>query len=181
MSTNNLIKQIENISITDESLDSSLTNFYSDNSTKVELQVQQDKQDTNNYINLKKNFFVTKIKLNYYQLWCIFGQIPIVHDKGKCKYEWIIKQENSNRIFSIYDWNNKSNLVNTKQWYIRTNTSDDPSDFLEILSNALECYNRFYKYSVENESFSNDNKAIHKILQELKEEFIKHKYILECI
>lgn len=99
-----------------------------------------------------KKFFITKINLNFYQLWYMFGQTPFIHTKGKCKYEWIIRQENTNRIFSIYDWNNKNKLVNTTQWYIRSNMQGDSSDFFETLTNAIECYNLYYKHLIENKS-----------------------------
>jgi hypothetical protein len=126
---NKLIEQLKNISL-------NKSKFY------VECtRVQHDKK-----------FFITKIRLNFYQLWSIFGQIPIIHTKGKCKYEWIIRQENSNRIFSIFDWNNKNKLMDTTQWYIRSNMPDDCSDFLETLADAIECYNLYYKHQIENET-----------------------------
>lgn len=123
--TDHLIKQMENsLHLTD----SYKSQFY------IEDTYEPDKK-----------FFITKISLNFYQLWCIFGQIPFIHTKGKCKYEWIIRQENTNRIFSIYDWNNKNKLINTTQWYIRSNMPDDSSDFLQVLTDAIECYNLYYK------------------------------------
>ena len=174
MSTENLIKRIEKISI-ENKVESEINVFYIDNEYESP--------------NEPKKFFITKIRLNFYQLWCMFGQIPVIHTKGKCKYEWIIKQENSDRIFSIYDWNNKSDLLNTKQWYIRSNTQDDPSDFLEVLSDAIECYNKYYKHHMENSNFMNDDDIeidedsdeLSDVLKQIKNNFIYHKYILQTL
>lgn len=185
MSTENLIKRIEKISIENIVESESVINrFYIDN-------------EFNESPNKPKKFFITKIRLNFYQLWCMFGQIPVIHTKGKCKYEWIIKQENSDRIFSIYDWNNKSDLLNTKQWYIRSNTQDDPSDFLEVLSDAIECYNKYYKHHMEHSNFMNDDEnfdietrdietsenfdELSDALKQIKNNFIYHKYILQTL
>lgn len=175
--TENLIKKIEKLQIKNKVVESEHeTNvFYIDN----ELNASGPKK-----------FFITKIKLHFSQLWCMFGQIPIIHTRGKCKYEWVIKQENSDRIFSIYDWNNKSDLMHTTQWYIRSNSPDDPSDFLKILSDAIECYNIYYKHHIENNNFMNndadedvmsedDDYIVSEVLKQIKNNFIYHKSILQ--
>lgn len=127
-----------------------------------------------------KKFFIIKINLNFYQLWCMFGQIPFIHTKGKCKYEWIIRQGNSNRIFSIYDWNNKNKLMNTTQWYIRSNMPGDCSDFLKTLSDAIECYNLYYKHIIEkNSSYIVDE--IDQVAYEIKHNLTKHLDLLQTL
>jgi len=162
--TDNLIKQVENIS-----LDQSQCQFYVENTYDPD-----------------KKFFIMKISLNFYQLWSILGQIPFIHKNGRCKYEWIIRQGNSNRIFSIYDWNNKNKLLNTTQWYIRSNMPGDSSEFLKTLSDAIECYNLYYKHQMENnlhDTLPELETDIHffQILHEIKHNFIKHFSLLQTL
>ena len=155
--TDNLIEQIESISLNQ-------SEFYV--------------EETSTLVSQDKKFFITKIRLNFYQLWSMFRQIPFIHTNGKCKYEWIIRQENSNRIFSIYDWNNKNKLIDTTQWYIRSNTPDC-TDFLKTLSDAIECYNLYYKHQIENNIFDND--TLDPVVYEIKHNFIKHLSLLQTL
>lgn len=157
--TDNLIKQMENsLHLTDPYK----SQFYIDDIYESD-----------------KKFFITKINLDFYQLWYMFGQIPFIHTKGKCKYEWIIRQENTNRIFSIYDRNNKNKLMNTTQWYIRSNMPDDSSDFLQVLTDAIECYNLYYKHLTENKS--SDYISDDTVDQEAERESLEHLSFLESL
>jgi len=165
--TDILIKQIETISINEPE-----PVFYVDNED----------------LNPDKKFFITKIRLDFYQLWCIFGEIPIIHKRGKCKYEWIVRQKNSNRIFSIYDWNNKNKLMNTTQWYIRSNIQGDTGDFLKTLSDAIECYNLYYKDRIEKKTFDEPicdldehSDIVDQVLHEIKNTFIENLSLLKSL
>lgn len=135
-----------------------------------------------------KKFFITKIRLDFQQLWCMFGEIPIIHKRGKCKYEWVIHQTNSNRIFSIYDWNNKNDLMHTTQWYIRSNMPGDSSLFLKTLSEAIECYNTFYKHKIHtlyesslNENTNENEKLVNEVLSDIKQNFMQNIDLLQTL
>ena len=110
-----------------------------------------------NSLEIDNNYFITSVNLNFYQMWCMFNTMPVIYKSGKCKYEWKFKKENTDVVFCIYDWNNKNSLLRTKKWYIGSNTEDKVqiAEFLKILCDAVECYNKYYK-CVEENVFTNN-------------------------
>jgi hypothetical protein len=151
------IKSFENISIS--------TPFYIDNN-----------------LDIKENYFITSVNLNFYQIWSIFNEIPIIYKNGKCKYEWRFQQNQGEPIFCIYDWNNPNSLLQTKKWYIGSNTNNEEknSEFLKNLCDAIECYNLYYK-SIENHIFTSKDPVVHKRLQQIKYSIVKHKELLKSL
>lgn len=135
-----------------------------------------------NSLEISENYFITSVNLNFYQIWSIFNEIPIIHKNGKCKYEWRFQQNPREPIFCIYDWNNPKTLLQTKKWYIGSNVKDDEkiSNFLKNLCDAVECYNIYYK-SIENHIFTNRDPIINKRLQQIKLSIIKYRELLKSL
>ena len=132
-----------------------------------------------NSLEIDNNYFITSVNLNFYQMWCMFNTMPVIYKSGKCKYEWKFKKENTDVVFCIYDWNNKNSLLRTKKWYIGSNTEDKVqiAEFLKILCDAVECYNKYYK-CVEENVFTNNEPLVNNCLQEIKRELIKNEHLL---
>ena len=91
-----------------------------------------------------------------------------------------MQQQNSEAL------NNKNKLLNTTQWYIRSNMPGDSSEFLKTLSDAIECYNLYYKHQMENnlhDTLPELETDIHffQILHEIKHNFIKHFSLLQTL
>jgi hypothetical protein len=136
-----------------------------------------------NSLEISENYFITSVNLNFYQIWSIFNEIPIIHKNGKCKYEWRFQQKPGEPIFCIYDWNNPKTLLQTKKWYIGSNVKDDEkiSNFLKNLCDAVECYNIYYK-CIENHIFTNSSDPIvNKRLQQIKLSIIKYRELLKSL
>jgi hypothetical protein len=135
-----------------------------------------------NNLDIKENYFITSVNLNFYKIWSIFNEIPILHKNGKCKYEWRFQQNQGEPIFCIYDWNNPNSLLQTKKWYIGSNTNNEEknSEFLKNLCDAIECYNIYYK-SIENHIFTSKDPVVHKRLQQIKYSIVKHKELLKSL
>lgn len=128
-------------------------------------------------------YFVTRVQLNFYQIWSIFNTLPIVTTSGKCKYEWRFVSKNKKHIFTICDWNNDKSFLKTKTWHILSNTLDDDivGLFIKTLCDALECYNKFYKISIEARDFTSENSVVHTCLQNIKISLIQNKDVLKNI
>lgn len=150
------------------------------------LEMIDIKEDTpcfllNNDIIANELYFVTKVKLNFYQVWSLFNKLPNVYEYGKCKYEWKFTSKNNDYVFVICDWNNDKSLLQTNTWNILSNTLDDDiiSKFLKNLCDALECYNEYYKESIESHTFTSENPIINTCLQEIKKTLVENKDILK--
>jgi hypothetical protein len=124
--------------------------------------------------------FVAKIHLNFYQIWSMFMQLPCVYKSGKCKYEWKLKHTTSDVVMSIYDWNNKNRLLDTKVWYIGCSINDKKviGEFLGVLCEAIECYNFYYKNPIETKTFKSDIEKVNDALFDIKKSLIENKHIL---
>lgn len=136
-----------------------------------------------NTLEINENYFITSVNLNFYQIWAIFNTLPLIHTSGKCKYEWRFQKSKNEPIFCIYDWNNSKSLLQTKKWYIGSNTNDHDkiSEFLKLLCDAIECYNLYYK-CIEKHIFINDKDTlIHKRLQEIKSSIIHNRELLKTL
>lgn len=123
--------------------------------------------------------FVAKVQLSFYQIWSMFMEMPVVKS-GKCKYEWKFSHVKTGAVFSIYDWNNKNSLVQTKTWYIGTTSDDNQvvSEFLSVLCQAIECYNKYYKTPIEKRTFTSDDPRIQDALDQFRRSITEHKNIL---
>jgi len=135
-----------------------------------------------NTLDISENYFITSVNLNFYQIWSLFNELPIIHKNGKCKYEWRFQQKPGYPIFCIYDWKNPKSLLQTKKWYIGSNTQDEEknSEFLKNLCDAIECYNIHYK-CIENHVFTNDDPIVHKRLQQIKYSIVKYRELLKSL
>lgn len=135
------------------------------------------------YAKVNNKYMITKVNLNFYQIWTLFREMPCIYDGGKCKYEWKFRQKNTDVIFSIYDWNNNTRLLDTVKWYIGCNVNDEfvISKFLECLCNSIECYNKYYKVAVDTRCWQSDVPTVNDILQKMKVFLIENSDLLEVI
>jgi hypothetical protein len=130
-----------------------------------------------NTLDSNHSYFVAKVQINFYQMWSMFREIPRVYESGKCKYEWNFSHIKTGAVFSIYDWNNRNNLLSTKTWYIGCNVNDKvlTSEFLSVLCEAIECYNKYYKVPIETKTFSSNIPEVHDALQDIKQSIYNNK------
>ena len=128
-------------------------------------------------------YFITDVRLNFYELWAIFREIPNVNDDKKIKYSWTFTDKNNGIIFVLCDWNNEKKLLQTRNWRILSNTLNDKivSKFLNTLCSALECYNKYYKSNIESRDFSSDNQEVNRCLQDIKMSLIVNREILKSL
>ena len=125
---------------------------------------------------------IKKIEMNFYQLWCLLGELPILRTGGKSKFEYrFIRPDLPNVIFTIYDYNNKNNFLNTNVWYLASTTDDKiiNKEFLKTFLDGINCYNLFYKEKIEKRDFSSDDSVIHKNLQKIKNELLKNRDLIK--
>ena len=146
--------------------------------TQTKTQTQKFFLDNN--VDTNHSYFIAKVNLNFYQLWSIFKELPCVYQAGKCKYEWKFCHVDSDAVFSVYDWNNNNNLLNTKKWYVGCNRNDKVlvSEFLKVLCDAIECYNKYYKTAIETKTFSSKIPIVNDALQDIKTHLIINRDIL---
>ncbi len=130
-----------------------------------------------NDLDTNHQYFVAKVHLNFYQIWSMFMILPCVYNSGKCKYEWKLKHTKSDVVISIYDWNNKNRLLDTKVWYIGCSVNDKKviGEFLGVLCQAIECYNFYYKKSIETKTFKSEIEKVNEALQDIKNSLIENK------
>ncbi len=128
-------------------------------------------------------YFITDVCLNFYELWTIFREIPTINKDDKIKYSWTFTDKDEKYVFVLCDWKNDKKLLQTRKWRILSNTLNDTivSKFLKTLCDALECYNKYYKYSVESHDFRSDNKEVNRCLQDIKVSLVKNKEILKSL
>jgi hypothetical protein len=133
--------------------------------------------------NLKNDccYFVAKVQLSFYQLWSMFSELPCVYESKTCKYEWKFVHVRTGAVFSIYDWKNKNTLLNTKTWYIGGSVNDKEivNEFLMVLCDAIECYNRYYKVPIETKTFKSDIVEVQNGLNSIKRSIVDNREILK--
>ncbi len=138
-----------------------------------------------NHVSYTKNEMkmITKIDINFYQLWSLLGELPILQ-KGHSKYEWrFIRKDLPNVIFRIYDYNNKNNFLNTKVWYLGSTTQCKVhnEEFLDTFLNGITCYNTYYRRGIESRDFTSDIQIVHQNLQKIKRELIEYRDLIKAI
>jgi hypothetical protein len=128
-------------------------------------------------------YFITDVCLNFYELWTIFREIPNINNDKKIKYSWNFISKDEKYIFVLCDWNNDKKLLQTRNWRILSNIVDEVivSRFLKTLCDALECYIKYYKSSIESRDFNSDNKEVNRCLQEIKRSLIENREILKTL
>lgn len=127
-------------------------------------------------------YFITDVCLNFYELWAILREIPNINN-DKIKYSWTFTDKENGFVFVLCDWKNENKLLHTRHWRILSNTLNDTivSKFLKTLCNALECYNKYYKRSIESRDFSSDNQEVNRCLQDIKLSLIVNREILKSL
>ncbi|NBP00071.1 MAG: hypothetical protein EBU90_08055 [Proteobacteria bacterium] len=131
---------------------------------------------------------VTKIRLNFYQLWSMFGTLPVVYEKGKSGYLsegtrfYEYKIQGPTALFTVYAWNMKGTFLQENQWYIGSTAQDsnDTKAFLEYLYEALECYSLYYK-GIERHIFESEHPEVDCHLKLIKRELIEHRELLKTL
>ena len=131
---------------------------------------------------------VTKIRLNFYQLWSMFGTLPVVYEKGKSGYLsegtrfYEYKIQGPTAMFTIYAWNMKGTFLQENQWNIGSTAHDsnDTKAFLEHLYEALECYSLYYK-GMERHIFESEHPEVDYHLKLIKRELIEHREMLKTL
>lgn len=125
-----------------------------------------------------KFHFVTDVMLDFFQVWSMFNKIPMVNKK---KYEWRFTTTKNSDVVFILCAKDKVNFINTKNWRILTNVKDNEiiDHFLATLCEALECYNTYYKESIETRVFTSADPLINTCLQQIKSSIIKNSDILK--
>ena len=130
--------------------------------------------------------FITKIKLNFYQLWCMFGEVPCVYNCGKTGlidlpfYEYKIRSPKA--VFRIYAWREKNGFLNTSNWNIGSNTQDavEIQNFLEHLFSAISFYSEHYK-CIEKKIFRSDNPVVDQRLKGIRNELLQWRDVLSSM
>ena len=145
------------------------------------LQKYEAKFYLDNDLDSNHSYFVAKVHLNFYQMWTIFRVLPCVYESGKSKYEWKFKHVSSDTVISIYDWNNKDSLLNTKLWYIGSSSNDKKivGEFLSVLCDAIQTYNVYYKQPIEEKTFTSNNQDVDKELKVIKRSLVEKREILK--
>lgn len=160
-------------------------NSLTDNISKMDIDDSKSNQTfiLDNSLNNDCCYFVVKVQLSFYQLWSMFSELPCVYQSKKCKYEWKFLHVNTGAVFSIYDWNNKENLLNTKTWYIGASVNDKAliNEFLMVLCDAIECYNKFYKTPIETKTFSSDIKEVQNALDSIRKSIVEKRDLLKSL
>lgn len=135
-----------------------------------------------NSIDTNHQCFITKIKINFYQLFTLFRELPTVYESGKCKYEWKFTDITGTHTYSIYDWNNKNKLINTTEWYIGANSLGKQSinNFLKVLCDAMKYYHTYYK-CIEKNIFNSNIPNIDFDLKQLHQDIVLHKETLKIL
>ncbi len=133
------------------------------------------KYTVQNDVNTSNCVQVTTIDLNFYQLWCLFGQYPKVYNNGKTGYlnglklyEYAIVSSRGN-VYTIYAWGTK--ILDVKRWMIASDCREQTEiqNFLENLFEALKCYSKYYR-SIEHSVFESEFPEIDAHMKELESE-----------
>ena len=139
--------------------------------------------EINQEVQVGSLYYITEVKLNFYQIWALFNTLPVVNLSGKCKYEWRFTNKENDDVFVICDWKNDKSLLQVKKWSILSTTLDDVKigKFLKNLCDALECYNRYYKQGIESHTFISENPMVNSCLQDIKRSLFDNKEILKTL
>jgi len=138
--------------------------------------------------------YIKKIDMHFYQLWCLLGELPIlkhtgtfneddVRRQGKTKYEWrFVRKDIPNVIFTIYDYNNKNNFLNTNVWYLASTTQCKVhnKEFVDTFIGGIQCYDMYYK-GIETRDFTSDIPIVHQNLQRIRSELIEKRDLIKWI
>jgi hypothetical protein len=128
---------------------------------------------------------VMKIRLNFYQLWAMFNQLPVVYEKicedGEIRkyYEYRIKGDND--IYIIYGYGSEG-FLKLREWNIgsTTNNKNEIEKFLRHLEKALKMYNEYYK-GIERHDFTSDNTDINEHMSIIKNGLLKYRETLKYL
>lgn len=193
---NNLIAKMENCQLQSKVKSNTKTKNSTDilseylSDLNLETQIVESDYVLDQSLEVTNAVNVTSIRLNFYQLWCMFGTLPVVHEKGKSGYmsegtrfyEYIIQGPTA--IFTLYAWNinKKGTFLQENEWYVGTTAkdSDDIKAFLEHLYKALECYSLYYK-GVERHIFESEHPEVNCHLKLIKRELIEHRELLKTL
>ena len=128
--------------------------------------------------------FVTKINLNFYQLWSLFGELPIVteqSDSVRC-YTFVVSSKvDPKELFFIYANGYKGSLLNLISWNIGTCQGVDPihiQNFLEYLFDALKCFETYYQQNVSQLNFNHPNEIVQDNLNHIKNSLLHYHDVL---
>ena len=136
-----------------------------------------------NNLNIDDLFFMIKIKVNFYQLWTIFRELPKTYRSKNCKYAWYFLHKPTGIIISIFDWKNEERFLNTKSWHIGASVNDKNviREFVKTLFEAVRVYEKWYRIPIEQKTFKSDNPKVQMILQDIKVSIVKNKEILNSL
>jgi hypothetical protein len=130
-------------------------------------------------IDTKNCMYISKVRLNFYQMWYLFRCIPRVYPNGKSgllrglqMYEFCFRK--NKEIFILYGWGNE--ILKVKNWSIGTNTDNPLSikHFMETLFDMVQCYSKHYK-CMESNTWHSDNVEAHVRLQAIKKELVMYR------
>ena len=175
-------KEIDEISFMLEN--SNINESYNESYNDID-NIQDDMFILDNHVSYIKQDMKSfhKLNINFYQLWSLFGEFPILQ-KGHSKYEWrFIRKDLPNVIFRIYDYNNQNNFLNTNTWYLGSTTKSKihNQEFLNTFLNGITCYNTYYLKSIESRDFTSDNQIVHQNLQKIKNELVINRDLLKSL
>jgi hypothetical protein len=127
-------------------------------------------------------YHLTQIKLNFYQLWCMFGQAPCVNKGQEQMKLYEYKLKGASEIFSLYAWSIKGNLLNETKWNVATTSGDQVAiqDFLEHLFDAIQCYEKYYK-GIEKKQFHSHISTVDQRLRQIREELREQRDFLQSL
>ena len=77
----------------------------------------------------------------------------------------------------------KNNLLNTKTWYIGGSVNDKTvvNEFLQVLCDAIECYNKYYKIPIETKTFKSDIPEVQDALRNIQRTIYENKQVLKSL
>ena len=141
--------------------------------------IRENRYFIDNDINVENFTILTSIEMNFYQVWCLFGTIPVVYDDkhGNRVYEWRIQGPKSD--FCIRNKKKETQLLKIREWNLCTNLVDQMciQNFLEHLFEAIKCYDKYYK-CIEKNDFDSEDSYIHDILQKIKIELVHYRDLI---
>lgn len=153
---------------------------------KYELNMREYNIDNTVKYDTNKIIYITSIRLNFYQLWAMFNQVPIVYENienGETikQYEYRIQQDED--IYVIYaNSNEKEGFLKIRNWNIGSTSrrKNDIDGFLRHLNNALKMYKEYYK-CIERHIFNSENIYINEHMQLIKDGLLRNRDILKML
>jgi hypothetical protein len=129
----------------------------------------------------EESYNISNKQMNFYKIWYIFRELPKVYIGGKSGnlnglnlYEYEIYSEGKR--YEIYSWS--ENFLKAKDWIIQT-TGRKNEEFLKKFEEKIREYERYR--SMERKIFTDKDKEINKVLNEIKNEIVKNKETLKMI